>query len=130
MGTRRAGQQGPSAYAIAALEMLNRLAGESIGTVKVLLDGQEEPGSGGLLKAMPGWARMLKADILLVVDTGMAPSGAPAIVMGLRGILHMTVTVDGPEHDLHSGTHGGLAPQSGPPRCVASSRACTGRTAR
>jgi len=30
--------------------------------------------------------------------------------MGLRGIVHLTAELTGPRHDLHSGTHGGVAP--------------------
>ena len=30
--------------------------------------------------------------------------------MGLRGIVHLTVELEGPDHDLHSGVHGGLSP--------------------
>jgi acetylornithine deacetylase/succinyl-diaminopimelate desuccinylase-like protein len=34
----------------------------------------------------------------------------PAIIMGLRGIFHLTAVLSGPSHDLHSGIHGGAAP--------------------
>ncbi len=102
--------KGQLCYVLAALDTLNRLAGSDIGTIKILLDGQEESGSGGLTRNLPGWADRVRADVLLVADTGMASSGAPAMVMGLRGLIQLTLTVEGPKHDLHSGTHGGVAP--------------------
>ena len=37
-------------------------------------------------------------------------AGRPAIVAGLRGVIHFTLTLSGPKYDLHSGQHGGLAP--------------------
>ncbi|MEI8352452.1 MAG: peptidase dimerization domain-containing protein, partial [bacterium] len=37
-------------------------------------------------------------------------SGAPTITMGLRGLVHLTAVVSGPDHDLHSGVHGGRIP--------------------
>jgi acetylornithine deacetylase/succinyl-diaminopimelate desuccinylase-like protein len=109
--------KGQLCYVLAALETLNRLAGAELCTIKVLLEGQEESGSGGLSRALPGWAERLKADVLLVADTYMADSGAPSIVMGLRGIVHFTLTVDGPLRDLHSGTHGGVAPNPAAALC-------------
>jgi acetylornithine deacetylase/succinyl-diaminopimelate desuccinylase-like protein len=48
--------------------------------------------------------------VLMVTDTSTVPSGAPTLVMGLRGIIHLTVVLTGPRHDLHSGMHGGVAP--------------------
>ncbi len=109
--------KGQLAYVCAALETLHRLTGRDLCTVKVLLEGQEESGSEGLTRALPGWAERVKADVLLVADTFMAESGAPAIVMGLRGLVQLTVTVEGPLRDLHSGCHGGLAPNPATALC-------------
>lgn len=91
-------------------------------TVRILLEGEEECGSNGLIGALPSLTDLLYCDILMVADTDMSASGAPAVVMGLRGIAHLTVTLTGPDHDLHSGLHGGLAPNpmSGIARLIAS----------
>jgi acetylornithine deacetylase/succinyl-diaminopimelate desuccinylase-like protein len=109
--------KGQLCYVLAALDTLHRLYGSDLCTIKILLEGQEESGSGGLGRALPGWTDRLKADVLLVADTFMADSGAPAIVMGLRGIVHFTLTVEGPLRDLHSGSHGGLAPNPATALC-------------
>ena len=88
-------------------------SGQSVPTLKVVLEGQEESGSGALtaLLSSPEFSRdRLAADVLLVCDTGEHASGRPAIVAGLRGVVHWTVTLEGPAYDLHSGLHGGLAP--------------------
>jgi len=79
-------------------------------TVKVIIEGEEEYGSAALTEHLDEWADRLKADILMVHDTGTVRAGNPTIVMGLRGIVHLTVELEGPDHDLHSGVHGGLAP--------------------
>lgn len=91
-------------------------------TVKVVLDGQEESGSGVLTALAPGLADWLKADVLLVCDTSAAEDLRPAIVAGLRGVAHLTVRLDGPTRDLHSGEYGGLAPNpaAGLARLIAS----------
>ena len=78
--------------------------------LKILIEGEEECGSHGVSDALPAWRERLNADVLLVTDTGAAPSGAPALVMGLRGFIHLTVALSGPVKDLHSGMHGGVAP--------------------
>ncbi len=84
--------------------------GAPLPTIRLLLDSQEESGSRALQQALPALRRRLAANLLLVGDTGMHPSGRMAITAGLRGLSHMTVRLHGPSHDLHSGTHGGKAP--------------------
>lgn len=88
-------------------------SGLPLPTIKIILEGQEESGSTALttLLSQPDFSRdRLAADVLLVCDTGEHASGRPAIVAGLRGVVHWTLTLDGPSYDLHSGLHGGLAP--------------------
>ncbi len=85
-------------------------AGEALPHLKIVLEGQEESGSGGLAKLAPALAPRLTADVLMVCDTACGPDNQPAIIAGLRGVQHVTVTLSGPAYDLHSGTHGGVAP--------------------
>lgn len=85
-------------------------AGEALPHLKIVLEGQEESGSGGLAKLAPSLASRLTADVLMVCDTACGPGDQPAIIAGLRGVQHVTVTLSGPAYDLHSGTHGGVAP--------------------
>lgn len=95
--------------ALAAIEALIA-HGTMDRTVKVVIDGEEESGSGGLSHGLEKWGAQLKADVLVVNDTGVAPDGSPAITMGLRGIVSAAVGLGGLHRDLHSGAHGGLAP--------------------
>lgn len=85
-------------------------AGETLPNVRLVLEGQEESGSGALADLAYDLRKRLAADVLLVADTGKDASGRPAIVAGLRGVIHFTVTLRGPKYDLHSGQHGGIAP--------------------
>ena len=85
-------------------------AGETLPNVRLVLEGQEESGSGALADLAYDLRKRLAADVLLVADTGKEASGRPAIVAGLRGVIHFTVTLRGPKYDLHSGQHGGIAP--------------------
>ena len=75
--------------------------------VKFMIEGEEEVGSPNLSKFCIDNKEMLKADIILVSDTGMIASDIPSITTGLRGLAYWEVEVTGPNRDLHSGLFGG-----------------------
>lgn len=106
-------------------------SGAALPAIKIVLEGQEENGSYALSSLLPGLAARLKADVLLASDTSCAPDGRPAIVAGLRGVQHFTVELSGPRQDLHSGVHGGIAPNpaQGMARLIASLHAPDGGVA-
>lgn len=85
-------------------------AGETLPTIKIVLEGQEESGSAALTLLAPALRQRLQADVMMVSDTSCGPDNQPSIVAGLRGVQHFTVTLTGPAYDLHSGVHGGVAP--------------------
>jgi len=101
--------KGQVMYTLAALRMLIERE-VPLPTLKIVLEGEEECGSRGIAGSMQAWAERLRADVMLVHDTGMHSSGIPTITMGLRGIIDATVRLTGPRHDLHSGVHGGVCP--------------------
>ena len=75
--------------------------------VKFMLEGEEEIGSPTLTTWCDEYKDMLKADVILVSDTGMIASDIPSITTGLRGLAYWQVDVTGPNKDLHSGLFGG-----------------------
>jgi len=75
--------------------------------VKFLIEGEEEVGSTNLAAFCTEHKELLKADIILVSDTGMIARDIPSITVGLRGLAYWQVEVTGPNHDLHSGLFGG-----------------------
>jgi acetylornithine deacetylase/succinyl-diaminopimelate desuccinylase-like protein len=98
-------------YTLAAIETL--IADDVLDVnLKILIEGEEECSSVGLNQSLEKWRERLQADILMVHDTCMVQSGAPTIIMGLRGIIYLNAQLSGPDHDLHSGVHGGLAPNA------------------
>ncbi len=75
--------------------------------VKFMIEGEEEVGSPNLEAFCREHTEMLKADIILVSDTGMIAPNIPSITVGLRGLAYLEVEVTGPNRDLHSGLFGG-----------------------
>lgn len=75
--------------------------------VKFMIEGEEEIGSVHLGAFCEAHKEMLKADVILVSDTGMIAQDIPSITVGLRGLSYMEVEVTGPNRDLHSGLYGG-----------------------
>lgn len=75
--------------------------------VKFMIEGEEEIGSPNLEQFCVDHKEMLKADIILVSDTGMIAQDIPSITVGLRGLAYLEVEVTGPNRDLHSGLFGG-----------------------
>ena len=75
--------------------------------VKFMFEGEEEVGSSNLEKFVRSNVELLKADVVLVSDTGIINNTTPSICVGLRGLSYVEVEVTGPNRDLHSGLYGG-----------------------
>ena len=82
-------------------------SGELSCNVKFMFDGDEEVGSSNLEKFVRSNVELLKADVVLVSDTGIINNTTPSICVGLRGLSYVEVEVTGPNRDLHSGLYGG-----------------------
>ena len=75
--------------------------------VKFMIEGEEEVGSENLGVFVKNNHEKLKADIILVSDTGILSNDVPSVTTGLRGLSYVEVEVTGPNRDLHSGLYGG-----------------------
>lgn len=78
----------------------------------LIIEGEEEIGSGSL----PGFLRenrdSLGCDVAIVSDTGMIARGVPTLSYGLRGVTACEVKITGSKMDLHSGVFGGAVANS------------------
>jgi acetylornithine deacetylase/succinyl-diaminopimelate desuccinylase-like protein len=91
-----------------------RALGEDIPVnLKLVVEGSEEQGTGGLDDFVPKNADLLRADAILVCDTGNAAVGSrPAATVSLRGVINVVVTVQALKSEMHSGMFGGPAPDA------------------
>lgn len=78
--------------------------------VKFMIEGEEEIGSNNLDIFVTNNKEKLKADVVLISDTGIISNDCPSITVGLRGLSYLEVEVTGPNRDLHSGMYGGAVP--------------------
>jgi acetylornithine deacetylase/succinyl-diaminopimelate desuccinylase-like protein len=72
-----------------------------------LIEGEEEVSSVTLRDFVRKHAKQLRADYVVISDTGMYSKKHPTVTYGTRGIASLEVRVDGPNRDLHSGVFGG-----------------------
>jgi cysteinylglycine-S-conjugate dipeptidase len=80
--------------------------------LKLIVEGSEEQGTGGLEDFVPPNADLLRADAILVCDTGNAAVGAPAVTVSLRGLANVVVSVEALASEVHSGMFAGPAPDA------------------
>ena len=90
-----------------------RALGEDIPVnLKLVVEGSEEQGTGGLESFVEAHPELLRADAILVCDTGNAAVGEPAATVSLRGMVNVVVTVEALASEIHSGMFGGPAPDA------------------
>ncbi|MCA1272883.1 dipeptidase [Streptomyces rubiginosohelvolus] len=81
-------------------------------SVKVIAEGSEEQGTGGLERYAEAHPELLRADTIVIGDTGNFRVGLPTVTATLRGMTMLRVQLDTLEGNLHSGQFGGAAPDA------------------
>jgi acetylornithine deacetylase/succinyl-diaminopimelate desuccinylase-like protein len=94
------------------LTALRALDGDVPVNLKLIVEGSEEQGTGGLEDFVERNPELLAADTILVCDTGNAAVGVPAATVTLRGMVNVVVTVEALAGELHSGMFGGASPDA------------------
>jgi len=80
--------------------------------LKLVVEGSEEQGTGGLEAFVRSHADALQADAIVIADTGNAAVGRPGVTVSLRGNVDVVVTVEALVAGVHSGIFGGAAPDA------------------
>ncbi|WP_395359392.1 dipeptidase [Streptomyces sp. YH02] len=81
-------------------------------TVKVIVEGSEEQGTGGLERYAEQHPALLVSDAIVIGDAGNFRVGLPTVTATLRGMTMIRVGIDTLEGNLHSGQFGGAAPDA------------------
>ncbi|MFD7014310.1 dipeptidase [Streptomyces sp. NPDC059928] len=81
-------------------------------SVKVIVEGSEEQGTGGLEQYAEAHPELLTADAIVIGDTGNFRVGLPTVTATLRGMTMIRVQIDTLAGNLHSGQFGGAAPDA------------------
>ncbi|MFE7418309.1 dipeptidase [Rhodococcus sp. NPDC057529] len=97
--------------------VMHLLALRALGTpfpvgIRIVAEGSEEMGTGGLENLVEARPELFDADMILVVDTGNAAVGRPTVTTTLRGIANVVVHVETLAGEVHSGMYGGPAPDA------------------
>jgi acetylornithine deacetylase/succinyl-diaminopimelate desuccinylase-like protein len=97
---------------VAHLTALRALGDELPVGVKVIAEGSEEQGTGGLEALIEDDPTLLAAETIIVADTGNFELGLPTLTTSLRGVANLVLTVRTMRGPLHSGVFGGPAPDA------------------
>ncbi len=95
---------------LTALRALREAAGGFPCAIKVVCEGSEEIGTGGLEAFVVERPDVLRADTILIADAGNFAVGVPTLTTSLRGMAMVDVRVEALASAVHSGSFGGPAP--------------------
>ena len=98
---------------IAAVRALRDAAGDDLGLgIALFIEGEEEAGSRSFAQFLSDNAETLRADVIVVADSGNWDARTPALTVSLRGNVRFTLTVRTLGHASHSGMFGGAVPDA------------------
>ena len=98
---------------IGALRALKEALGDDFDLgVALFIEGEEEAGSRSFAQFLADNADALRADVIVVADSGNWDDKTPGLTVSLRGNVRFTLTVRTLAHASHSGMFGGAVPDA------------------
>ncbi len=93
-----------------AIKSYKEIFGKLPINIKFVFEGEEESGSPNLAQFVQTNRELLKADLVYTSDGPMHESGAPFVLLGVRGMLYVELAAKGADWDNHSGNKGNIIP--------------------
>ena len=98
---------------LAAVKTLAELCGPDFDLgLTLFIEGEEEAGSPTFRNFLEENQADLKADVIIVADSGNWTVDVPALTTTLRGLVSQVIEVSTLDHALHSGMYGGAVPDA------------------
>jgi acetylornithine deacetylase/succinyl-diaminopimelate desuccinylase-like protein len=97
---------------VAAASAYLGAAGRVPVNLKLLIEGEEEVGSGHLPAFLERHRSKLDAEVVVLSDTYNFATGVPALTWQLRGLVQVDVEVTCLDRPVHSGDFGGAVPDA------------------
>ncbi|MGI8491688.1 MAG: dipeptidase [Acidimicrobiales bacterium] len=104
--------KGQVLYQVEAARALLAATGALPVNLKFLVEGEEEVGSPHFERLLVEQADLLRAEVVVVSDTGMISPDIPSVTVGMRGLVAFDVGLRTAAVDLHSGMWGGTVPNA------------------
>ena len=95
---------------LSALDALRALRRQPTDNLIIAFEGEEEAGSPHLGRILREHRALFDAQLWVICDGPVHPSGRVLITYGARGDMNADLTVYGPNRALHSGHYGNWAP--------------------
>lgn len=98
---------------IASIRAVHEVLGDDIDLgIALFIEGEEEYGSSSFAQFLSDNKETLRADAIVVADSGNWDSVTPGLTVSLRGNARFTLRVRTLEHASHSGMFGGAVPDA------------------
>ncbi|HUS55121.1 MAG TPA: M20/M25/M40 family metallo-hydrolase, partial [Thermohalobaculum sp.] len=104
--------KGPLMIPILVAAAFRAVRGRPPVNLKVIIEGEEESGSPHFAPTVERLKNRLACDVVISADGAMWRADLPSMTVASRGLAALEVTVEGAAKDLHSGRHGGSAPNA------------------
>ncbi|MBP1848635.1 dipeptidase [Rhizobium halophytocola] len=102
--------KGPLLIPVLVAEAYLKTEGRLPVNLKLLVEGEEESGSPHFEATLEAYRAKFDCDLVVSADGAMWRADRPSMTVASRGNVALEVTVTGASKDLHSGRHGGSAP--------------------
>ncbi|WP_404447065.1 dipeptidase [Microbacterium marinum] len=98
---------------VGALRAITEVLGSEFDLgVNIFFEGEEEAGSASFAQFLSDNADALRADVIVVADSGNWDATTPALTVSLRGNVRFTLDIETLDHASHSGMFGGAVPDA------------------